>query len=262
MISISLKPEELFSIAGFSVSNSFLATIFVSILLMLVFGITARRMKPVPGKLQLMLEMYVTWTREFVLGMTNDEKATNRIFPLFATIGIFFLLSNLIGFLPGLSAISVGDTPLYRAPTTDYALIFTITMISFLIWQMVAIVTGGLFGYIGKFLNFKSPMDFIMGLLDIIGEAAKIISLSFRLFGNIFAGEVIAIVLLNLVPYIAPLPFAILGLLSSVIQAFVFPILVVIFISMSIAVKKEREEEPKTDVPSNASESVPSASTT
>lgn len=243
-IHLSLKPETVFTIGNFPVTNSFWVAVAVSILLMIVFVAMARRMKEVPGPIQLFIETYVVGSYDFVHGVTRNEVATKRIFPLFATMAIFFLVSNMIGFLPIITALSTQDgVPIYRAATTDYSLIFAITMAMFFIWQMIAIVTGGLVGYVKKFFNFSSPVAFAMGLLDIIGEVAKIVSLSFRLFGNIFAGEVIATVLLALVPFVAPVPFYLLGMLSAVIQAFVFPILVLIFMTMAVAVKEERERD-------------------
>lgn len=246
-IHVSLTPEVLTTVAGIPITNSYLASTVISIILMVLFVFAAKKMKSVPKPFQLFVETFVLFSYTFVHGITNNERATQRMYPLFATMALFFLASNLIGMIPGLTAFYVNDAVIYRAPTTDYSMIFGITMVMFVAWQMIAIVSGGLLGYIGKFFNFKSPMDFIMGILDIIGEIAKIVSLSFRLFGNIFAGEVIATVLLSLAPYLVPIPFAFLGLLSSVIQAFVFPILVMIFMNMSIIMKEEREKEEKTE---------------
>ncbi len=128
------------------------------------------------------------------------------------------------------------------------------TMISVITTQIVAIFVYGPFGYIFKFINIKELknfflellkgrlklgllgqgfLDLFLGLMDIVGEIAKIISLSFRLFGNIFAGEVLGAVFLFLAPFIAPLPMQFLGLLTAIVQAFVFSILTLIFIKMA-----------------------------
>ncbi len=243
MIEISLKPDVLGIFAGFPITNALLVSVLTTIVLCVIFMFVARRMKQVPGRLQLFVETFLTGSYEFVHGVTQNETVTKRMFPIFTTLLLFFLAANLTGFIPGLAALSFNDMPLYRSATSDYALIFVITMVMFIGWQLVAIVSGGLFGYVKKYINFSSPMDFVMGLLDIIGESAKIVSLSFRLFGNIFAGEVIATVMLVLMPYVAPVPFALLGLLSSVIQAAVFPILVLIFFNMAIVVKEEKQKE-------------------
>ncbi|PIW37147.1 MAG: hypothetical protein COW24_01655 [Candidatus Kerfeldbacteria bacterium CG15_BIG_FIL_POST_REV_8_21_14_020_45_12] len=247
-IEISLKPETLFDVAGFSVTNSMLWTSLIAIILMVVFVFTARRLKEVPGRLQLFIETFVVGAWDFVHGIFKDEKLTARAFPMFATLALFFLCANLFSFIPGLGVITVSDAPLYRSPATNYSLIFVLTFANFIIWQLIAIVSGGFFGYAGKFFNFSGGnimercLNFALGLLDIIGEIAKIVSLSFRLFGNIFAGEVISAVMLSIAPLFIPIPFWMLGLLSSVIQAFVFPILIVIFFQMAIITKEKTTE--------------------
>ena len=124
----------------------------------------------------------------------------------------------------------------------DYGMVFVLTAISVITVQIVAIFTHGPFGYLKKFINFSSPLAFALGLMDLIGELAKILSLSFRLFGNIFAGEVLGMVMLFLAPFILPLPFAMLGLITAVIQGFVFSLLTLIFISMAGEIEVEREK--------------------
>ena len=90
------------------------------------------------------------------------------------------------------------------------------------------------------------PVNFFLGLMDIISEIAKIISLSFRLFGNMFAGQILATVVIGLVPYIIPIPFALLGVLTAFIQAAVFSILVLIFMSMAVVEKEYKKEQSST----------------
>lgn len=242
MLEISIKPDILFTISSFPVTNSFLASLLVSTIILSAVLLVASRLKTIPGFMQLFIEQFLQFTRNFVQGVTGSKKVTARMYPLFTTLILFFVVSNLLGtFLPFLGAIRINDMPAYRAATADYGLVLSLTLVSFIIMQVVAVVSGGFFGYLGKFFNFKSPLDFVLGLLDIVGELAKIVSLSFRLFGNIFAGEVLMAVIISLVPYGAPLPFAMLGLLSGVVQAFVFPVLVLIFVNMAIAVKSENE---------------------
>lgn len=232
-INISLKPETIGSIGDFPITNSLWVSVFVTLILVILFATVSARKKKVPGTTQLFVETFVDSCYQFVHGVTGNKKATKLLFPLFGTLIAFFLLSNLLGILPFWAAISVNDAPLYRAASADYSLIFVITMLMFITWQVVAVVTGGVWRYIKA---YKNP-------LDIIGELAKIVSLSFRLFGNIFAGEVIATIILTLLPYFAPIPFAALGLLSAVIQALVFPILVLIFINMATVTQADIDEE-------------------
>ena len=92
----------------------------------------------------------------------------------------------------------------------------------------------GFFKHIGKFISFKSPLAFFIGVLETVAEVAKILSFSFRLFGNIFAGEVLLIVVASLIPYIAPLPFLGLEVFVGFIQALVFAMLTLVFIKVAI----------------------------
>jgi F-type H+-transporting ATPase subunit a len=124
---------------------------------------------------------------------------------------------------------------------SDYGLVLIMTLISIIVAQIVAIITAGPWKYLGRFINFKSPLAFFLGLMELVGEIAKIFSLSFRLFGNIFAGEVLGAVMLLLAPFFMPLPFLFLGLLSAVIQAFVFSVLTLVFISMASEVPEKEE---------------------
>lgn len=149
----------------------------------------------------------------------------------------FIFFSNFLTFIPGQGAITIategGVVPLFRAVIADYGLVFMMTIISVLITQIVAIVVSSPLGYITKFINLRSPLKFFLGLMDLVGEIAKVMSLSFRLFGNIFAGEVLGAVMLFLFPFFLPLPFLFLGLLTAVVQPFVFSVLTLVFISMA-----------------------------
>jgi F-type H+-transporting ATPase subunit a len=153
--------------------------------------------------------------------MARDEKRAKRTFPLVFTMFLFILLANLFTFLPGAAAITSGDIPLFRAVTSDYGLVFVLTIIALVVVQVVAIVTNGPFGYLKQFIDVSSPLNFILGVMNLIGEIAKILSLSFRLFGNMFAAEVLGAVMLFLMPFFIPLPFMFLGLITAIIQAVV-----------------------------------------
>jgi F-type H+-transporting ATPase subunit a len=142
-----------------------------------------------------------------------------------------------------------------------------LTILSIVTTQVVAIIVNGPFGYLGKFINLgglfgffkkllKGKLDFgllasgffdiFMGIMDLVSELAKIVSLSFRLFGNIFAGEVLTIVMLSLAAFIVPLPFMLLGLLSATVQAFVFSVLTLIYITMASEIEVEEKIEQVT----------------
>jgi F-type H+-transporting ATPase subunit a len=110
---------------------------------------------------------------------------------------------------------------------------------SVLLTQVFGITTAGFFRYLKRFLNFKGPINLFVGFLEFFSELAKVISFSFRLFGNIFAGEVLLIVVSILVPYFAPLPFYFLEIFVGFIQALVFTMLTVVFIRLAFLMAEE-----------------------
>lgn len=236
-LNISIAPEILFWIKSFPVTNSFLWSLFISGFLILAAIIVKFSLKTVPGVLQNCAEIIIEESFAFVESVIGSEKKAKRVFPLFCTLFLFILFANLFTFIPGQSAITVnngdGIVPVFRAAMADYSLVLVLTMISVIVMQIVAIFVHGPFGYLGKFFNFQSPLKFFLGLMDIVGEIAKVLSLSFRLFGNMFAGEVLGAVMLFLMPFVAPLPFMFLGVLTAVVQAFVFSTLTLVFITLA-----------------------------
>jgi len=232
---ISLAPKILFEVVGFPITDTIWVSWFVTLVLIFSAWWVRRNLKEIPSGLQHIWEIVVEGGYDFILGIVGgSHNKARKVFPLVATLFLFILVSNILAFVPGLSAISLNGTSIYRTATSDYNLVFALTIISLIIVQVVALFTGGVVKYFKKFFNFNGPIDFFMGIMDIISEFARVISLSFRLFGNIFAGEVLATVVYFFVPYIIPLPFALLSLLASVIQAAVFSILVLIFINMAV----------------------------
>jgi len=242
-LNISIAPEIIFYIKSFPVTNSLIWSVFISGFLILITLIIRFSLKMVPGRLQNCAEILVEESFNFVRSVTGDEERAKKIFPLFCTLFIFILAANLFTFIPGQAAINIksqaGTISIFRAVMADYGTVLVLTIISVIIIQVAAIMTHGPLGYIGKFLNFQSPLKFFLGLMDIVGEMAKVLSLSFRLFGNIFAGEVLGMVMLSLFPFIAPLPFMFLGVLTAIVQAFVFATLTLVFITLASEIEED-----------------------
>lgn len=210
---------------------------------MIFFVVVSSKLKDVPSGIQNVIEMLIEGSYSFVESIIGPGKKAKRVFPLIATMFIFIVFSNLLVYIPGQSAFTLntaeGPVAIFRAVMSDYGLVLMMTLVSVIIMQIVAIAVSGPFKYLGKFINFKSPLKFFLGLMDLIGEIAKIVSLSFRLFGNIFAGEVLGAVMLFLFPFFTPLPFMFLGLLTALVQAFVFSVLTLVFISMASETESE-----------------------
>jgi len=236
MEEISLKAEELFSISGFHFTNGLLLTLVASLVLISFALFFRAKIKMVPGKLQCAVEMGV----EALLGLMEStlgsmEKA-EKYFPLIATIFIFILTSNLLGIFPGVGSMTFesahGDVPLFRSPAADLNFTLAFAVISVILTNIIGMASVGTFKHLGKYFNFKGPIDFFIGILELVSELAKIISLSFRLFGNVFAGEVLLTIVSFLAPYFIPLPFLFLEIFVGAIQAFIFATITLVSISL------------------------------
>jgi F-type H+-transporting ATPase subunit a len=241
---ISLAPESIFHIASFPVTNTFLMTLVLSLIIIISSIVLQKKLKTIPKGFQNIVEFVLEALLNLVDSVTQDRKQSKKFFPLVATIFIFVILSNWIELVPGLGTIGINEmhagkmtlVPFIRSASADLNVTLAIALISVFTVQFMGIATIGVVKYAGKF--FVSPFHkpyFIgtfVGVLEIISEIAKIISFSFRLFGNIFAGEVLLIVMLNLVPYLVPLPFLFLELFVGFVQALVFAMLTLVFLKM------------------------------
>jgi len=243
-LNISLAPEVLFYIGSWPVTNSFFWFLFLWLVFIIGAVLLKGSLKLVPGKFQNLVELAISGAYDFTESIIGKGKKTDRVFPLVATMFFFVLIANLLIYIPGQAAVTLSRgeqiVPLFRSIVSDYSLVFMMTMVTVLTIQIVTIISAGPFSYLKKFINLKSPLKFFLGIMDLIGELAKIVSLSFRLFGNIFAGEVLGAVMIFLVPFFVPLPFMFLGLLTSVVQAFVFSVLTLVFISMASEMGEEQ----------------------
>jgi F-type H+-transporting ATPase subunit a len=236
---ISLAAEKIFEIGNiFSITNSLLTTwIVMSVIITLVF-LGTRRMQLIPGNLQSILEFVVESL--FNLFKTALHEKTGRYFTLLASLFIFIIISNWIGLLPGVGTVGIfllregheKFVPLFRSASADLNTTLSLALIVMCVVQFSGIKTLGT-KYFSKFINLKNPIYFYVGILELISEFAKIVSFAFRLFGNIFAGEVLLTVIAFLIPVFAPLPFLGLELFVGFIQALVFSMLSAVFIAQA-----------------------------
>ncbi|MFT5359979.1 MAG: F-type H+-transporting ATPase subunit a [Candidatus Paceibacteria bacterium] len=265
MISITrditpIAPETILTIGNFHIANSSLLILLITAILLLVIFFSVRKFKLIPTGFQSAIELLYEGMESMVEQITGDKKHTEVIFPVIATIFLYIGISNLIGLIPGLTSITVGDTPLFRSPTADFNTTFGLSLGSIIVLHWISIRDWGFFGHLGKFFKFKeifqgfkksigdgmmAIIDFLIGLLDIIGEIAKVVSLSLRLFGNMYAGEVLAIIILGAFAYIVPSVWTAMNLLVGVIQALVFGSLVAAYYMLSIDPDKEKKKLEK-----------------
>ncbi|MDD3498177.1 MAG: F0F1 ATP synthase subunit A [Candidatus Moranbacteria bacterium] len=245
---ISLVPELITNFAGFPVTNSVLVTAIVSILIISISLFIKKNISMIPKGFQNIIEYVLEALLNLVDSVTGDKNQTKKIFPLVATIFIFVIISNWIGLIPalipggtiGVNQIHNGErilVPFIRSDSADLNMTLALALIAVASAQFMGATVLGIKKYAGKFLvsPLKKPyfIGTFVGILEIISEFAKIISFSFRLFGNVFAGEVLLTVMLMLVPYILPLPFIFLEIFVGFIQALVFAMLTLVFMKMA-----------------------------
>lgn len=237
-IHISLTAEKLFAVGGISVTNSLLTSWIVMVLLVAFSILSTRKLSLVPNNLQQVAEIVVDGIYSLFSTILHDKIA--RFFPLVGTYFIFIIMMNWSGLLPGIGTIGLYEikeghqvfVPLFRSGTADLNTTLALAIIAMLVIQIAGLKTlGG--AYIKKFLNFSNPIYFFVGILDIVSELSRVISFAFRLFGNIFAGEVLLTVIAFLMPIFAPLPFLGLELFVGFIQALVFSMLTAVFLSLA-----------------------------
>lgn len=230
---ISLAPETLFHIGSFPVTNSLIDMLFVDAVLIGTTIAVNKNIKKIPGILQNIVESLM----ELIYNLTESVAAerAKKIFPYFMTFFLFILISNWSGLLPILTTVGFFEhgefIPLARSASTDLNSTLALALISLIATHSMSIRTIGIKDYLSRFFSFH-PFKLFIGLLELISEFTKIISFSFRLFGNIFVGEVMLGSLAAVSAFLLPLPLVMYELAVGVIQAVIFGMLTMAFMSM------------------------------
>lgn len=237
---ISLAPEPIFTIGSFEVMNTHtLGVIGIILVIWMLFYV---RGKLVRGQYNRFVGL-MQWTFEGLYKTTvevvEDKAIARRIYPLAFTIFITVLVSYWLSILPGIGPITVDGVPVFRALVADLNFTIAIAIITIVTAQIYAIRAHGLFGNFGRYLRnpLKDPIGAFEGILEIIGEVSRMVTLSLRLFGNAFAGEVLLIVIAVLSSYMAAVTLPVVmvfELFIGFIQAYVFFMLTIIFTSLGV----------------------------
>ena len=216
--------EKLFSFLGIDFTNTFILAILCALLLIVFFLIGFKKKEIIPGKTQNFFEFILESLFGLFDSMSGDRKKTEEIFPLVATLFIFILISNLLEILPG-----VGVFPFLRSPSSDLHFTLAIAIFSMGFIHFLTIKKLGGIKYLKKFIVLNNPILFFVGMLEAMGEFTKTLSLGIRLFGNLFAGEILLIVITSMISFIVPLPFLGLEIFVGFIQALIFSSLITVF---------------------------------
>ncbi|QQG43839.1 MAG: F0F1 ATP synthase subunit A [Candidatus Roizmanbacteria bacterium] len=239
---ISIKAESIFKVFNFPITNSFLTSLLVLIItciIAILYHIESKKKK------KSLFFYLVTAVINELYKLFNSvvEDKIKVFFPLLISFFIFILLQNWFGLLPGIGSVLIkvkehGEqtfVPLLRGGSADLNTTLAYAFISVFFIQYYGIHTLGFIHYVKKFINFSNPVTFFIGILDIISEISRVISFSFRLFGNIFAGEVLLAIISFLVPFFISFPFLIMEIFVGFVQALVFSMLTAVFLKMAIS---------------------------
>lgn len=231
---ISIEPEPLFEINGFPVTGTFLLTLLIGIWLFLFFFFSLREKKLIPKKFQNFGEFLLEIFLKYVETIVQDKKRALEIFPLACFLFFFIFVLNLLELIPGL-----GVFHFLRSPSSDLNFTLGVAVSSMILVHLLAIKNTGILDYFKKYFHFKNPILFFTSILEGISELTRIFSLAVRLFGNLFAGEILLIVTSFLFPYFLPLPFLGLEILVGFVQALIFSSLIVIFYRTAVFIGKD-----------------------
>ena len=266
--------EPLIHIGSFPITNAILNGWIAVIFFIVVAAIASERKGLVPKGVHNIIEGFIEFMLSEIQKVTGDRARAKKFLPIVGTIFVFILFSNWLGLLPGTGSIGMWEMvhgkleliPLLRPAASDLNLTLAIALFAVISSHIIGLMTVGPFAHISRFVNIvgilrsfkKGPMavmvaiiEFCVGLLEIISEIAKVLSLSLRLFGNIFAGEVLLTVMLGILAYALPVPFMFLELLVGAIQATVFAMLTLAY--LTVATDEHDHEESSEHSVSHAS---------
>ena len=268
---ISIAPDAIFPIFGFQVTNTLLGSVLAGIILILVFVLGTRKQELIPTGMQNAIEALVVFLLDLINGVVGgDRSRARKFFPLVASFFFFILVANLIDVLPGVDTIGQIDAkaiaaipnhaqpvlgfllfgnisnaiiPWIRPATTDLNLNLAMAVIAIVTAQSFGFATLGPRQHLSKYFNFRGPIDFFVGILELVGEFTRVISLAFRLFGNVFAGSAVLAVFAFLLPVVADLIFVPFEIFVAAVQALIFALLTLIFLQITSVSHEEHGHE-------------------
>ena len=245
---VHLAPQKVFSVGGFTVTNTLLSAWLTTVVIVLLFGLGTRKMSIVPGRLQGLLEFLIEALYGFVKSIAGDYYA-RRFFPVLATMFLFVAFNAWMALLPIYPSVGFTaegsehvTTHLFRSAGTDINMPLALAVISFVFFESWGFRVHK-FGYLKEFFRFGNPIQTFIGLLEFISHFIRVISFTFRLFGNMLAGEIVLFMMTFLTVFMTPIIFYGLEILVGGVQALVFMGLTLVFTSMAVASHGGHERE-------------------
>lgn len=249
--------EPLYKVGDFSITNSLINS-WIVVLLIVVLSVLVRvRVRLVPRGIQNFFEFVMESMIDVFNSVTGDKKTTEKLFPFIFSFFVLILLTNWSGLLPGMGSVGMVVSEhgqnmfvsFMRGGTADVNTTLSLAIIGVVASHIFGVISIGIWNHVNKFVNIKTllaipakiredkmvlminPVHFFVGLIELVGEVAKVISLTLRLFGNIFAGEVLLATMSGILAFGLPIPFMFMEVLVGLIQAFIFSILVLSYLS-------------------------------
>lgn len=241
MPGISIKAEPVFHIGHFQITNSIFTSVFVLLIFfLLAYKYSADIKSKKKSGLFYIINLMVKSVYDLFYSVLKEK--TDFFFPLLGAYFFYILFQNWFGLLPGVGSILIkivehGEelhVPLLRGNNADLNATLALALITVFSIQFFGIKFIGIKEHLKKYFNFTNPINFFVGILEVLSEISRVISFSFRLFGNVFAGEVLLTIVAFLIPFGASFPFILLEIFVGLVQALVFSMLSGVFLSMAI----------------------------
>ncbi len=248
---ITLYAEPVTHIGSFPITNSLITSWVAVFLIILISLVIRKKTKRIPSAFQSFIEVVIEGALNMMDLVTNDREKSKKSFPIVFSIFVFILINNWLGLVPGIGSVSFDGHHIFRGGTADLNTTLALGIFAVLGANIFGVISVGAWEYFNKFINIKAlleipkkifkeptiilvnPITFFVGLIEIISEFAKIASLSFRLFGNVFAGEVLLASISAMVAWGVPLPFMFLELIVGIIQALIFAVLTLVYFTIA-----------------------------
>lgn len=265
---VTIYAEPIFHIGKMEITNSLL-TSWLAVLIIFILSLAIRlNLKKIPGKFQHVFEVVLGGALSLIDQITNDRKISKKIFPIVFSLFVFILVNNWLGLVPVLGSIGFiakegahqAFVPLFRAGTADINTTLALSIMIVLASNFFGILVIGTWKTFNKYVNIQglldiftkvrkdpsvliiAPINLFVGILELLGEFAKIASLSFRLFGNVFAGEVLLASMSAIFAYLVPGPFLFLEVFVGLIQALIFSLLATVYFTIASQDHSEHDE--------------------
>ncbi|HBI50494.1 MAG TPA: hypothetical protein DDY21_01450 [Candidatus Moranbacteria bacterium] len=258
----TLFAEPILHVGNFTITNSLIMSWITVAILVTFFVLVGKRASKKTKKMsgvQNIFEILLEQALSLADSVTGSRKKTGKFLPVVLSLFLFILVNNWLGLLPGVGTIGFVETglhgkvfiPFLRGATADLNTTLAISLFAVILSHILGVVWVGAWNHFNKFFNIKAflqifkkgrkepilimvnPIKAFVGLIEVVGEIAKIASLSLRLFGNIFAGEVLLASMMAISAFLLPIPFMFLELIVGIVQALVFAILTLAFMSIA-----------------------------